>query len=441
MQMKKILGAIAVAGAIAGVVTPIIYTKQIDKLIQQETKTLKQQQIEISNVNNNDSFFKANREYKVIIKNITPIAQQLYPNINYRNLQDLQKLFNNTIITIKLNFLKYPLYHKDAVKIYLTSLNKETTTNLESDKIGKEILEFIKNKGLEVILDVNNINIAKAKLKNIDLTIKNANNAHFKITNAYVTFDNKIKTNVDNVTFSFKDNYSNVKLGFNNLINITNKKNRFNYTEISNIKNLFYIKNNQKLNIDNLSSSTKVSTIVNKLKINNNINIKILKISNKYSNATIKNLIFNSQIDNLDFSAIKKFTLQVQKNPNDKNALMDNIKNIINKGFSFKISPFSIDNAIISTPNKKYTISKIDLKLDTKLKTNKFNFSNTDEVLKNSEANLVITTTKKNIDLLTQINPSASLYLALVSKQQNNNVIINISYKEGKLTSNGKQLF
>ena len=442
MTFSKIIGGVVTAGIVAGVSIPIIYDKQINKFIQTQSENLKIQKIEFKENSNKDSFLSTNREYTLIIKDITPIVQKLYPNIDIYTLKDLKKSFDNTKFTIKLNILKYPVYHKDAVKIYLKSFNEYTTKNLNTNQYGKQIFEFIKNKGLEVILDLNNMDIAKAKLKDINLKLNDKNsNMNINIKNSYMTFENNIETNIDNLTIKMDDKYDHIKFGFNKLHSKSKQKNQFNYTEESTLKDIFYTFNKKNISLNNLKSSTKVSTIVNNLKVENKLNIQNIKLSDNFISSSIQNLVFNTQIDKINFVAIKKLVNQVQNNPNDTKQLLSNLQEVINKGFSFKISPFSIDSANIDLKTQKFNISKIKVDFNTELKTNQFNFKNQNELLKNLDANLMIKTTKENIDLLTKINPAINIYLALISKQEKDNILINISYKNGKIISNGKQLF
>ena len=178
-NLTKVLVGAGIVGA--GVIaTPMVYNSQINKFIAQEQNNLKAQQIELKQIKNNDSFFNAKREYIVTIKNISNIIKSAYPNINNYDLQNLEEMLDNTKFLVTLNMLKFPIYHKDAIKIDLDSLNNTLTKEMSNSETGKQLLEAIKSRIFEVILDINSLKISKAKLKDIDLTLKN--NTNYKTT-------------------------------------------------------------------------------------------------------------------------------------------------------------------------------------------------------------------------------------------------------------------
>ena len=216
MTLTKIITSIAVAGGIGAITTPLIYQNQIDKFINTEKQQLQNQNIEVTEKSKNDTFTKINREYILTITDVTPIIKQIEPNIDKYDLRDLKKAFDNTKFLVKINILKYPVYHKDAVEVSLYSLNNESTKELQTDETGKQILNYIKNKAFTLIADIDNFNIAKAKLKdlNIDLTEKiSYKTEKIKITtkNIFVLNDSKITFNIDDIKFNYSKIYDNKK--------------------------------------------------------------------------------------------------------------------------------------------------------------------------------------------------------------------------------------
>ena len=457
MNITKIIGGLAIAGGIGIIATPIIYQKQIDKFISIQTKNLEQQNISIQEKENKDSFFNISREYIITIKDITPIVNKIYPNINPYTLKDLKENFDNTQFIATINMSKYPISHKDAIKIALFKLNKSITKDLNKEFTGKELLSFIKNKGLEIKIDTNSLNIKKAKLKDIDLTLhKKANSKeqiNLLVKNGYTTFNSTISTNID--TFKFHmllDTIMETTFNLQKLKYDFSKQNDFNYKTKSKIANISYklkeksvyktTPNIIKIDFKNITSSSDVHSIVNNLNIINSFNTKNITFQSNKNLIQLYNFDFNTKLEKLDLANIKTlYTLLQQQNPNTQK-IQKSIQNIINKGFSIKINPLSLDKATANISNKTFDISKIKILFNAQLKPNQYKLqTNPQYLLQFINADLNIDTTDKNIQLLTKLNPITAIYLATVSTKTKNGIKINISYKNGKLISNGKVLF
>jgi len=462
-NITKIIGGLVVAGGITVVATPLIYQKQIDKIIKQEKQILSQNNISLTEKLNKDSFFNIKREYIITLTDVAPIIKQVYPNITSYDLSAFQEAFNGTQFLLELDFSKFPISHKDAVKISLYKLNKNSNDYLKKDYAGKEILNFIKNKGLELIIDTNSLKIAKVRLKDIDLVLhKNQNSKDiikFEVKNTYTNFKNSSTstTNTDKIEFNLVSPKLITDIKLEKAQYTISKQNDFNYKTNTNIQNFSYVAakkyfytNNKfvkvTLTLNNIKSSSKVSAIVNNLSIENNLNIKKTQIENEDNHVSIlvDNFTFNNKFEKLDLSSIKKIinTIQNSSNPN-MNTLQQPIQTLINKGFTFKINPLSFDKIVINNSVENTKIDNLKLTLSTTLKPNDFklNYNRPDYLLNYIDSDLNINTTKNNVKLLSTAIPISNLYLSklkLVKTQ--NGVNINISYKNGKLTSNGKPI-
>jgi hypothetical protein len=113
-NLTKVLITSGIVG-VGIIATPVVYNNQINKFIAQEKTDLQAQQIELKETKNSDSFFEAKREYIVTIKDISPIIESKYPNIDFNTLKELKEAFDNTKFLVTLDMIKFPVYHKDAL--------------------------------------------------------------------------------------------------------------------------------------------------------------------------------------------------------------------------------------------------------------------------------------------------------------------------------------
>jgi len=454
-NLTKILIGAGIVGA--GVIaTPMIYNSQINKFITTQTQNLKQQNIEIKESKNSDSFLEANRQYIVTIKDITPLVTKLYPTIQPSDLKNLKEAFDNTQFLVTLNLTKLPVYHKDAIKIDLYNLNKNSTKALSEDKIGKQLLQAIKDKSFEAILDINNLQIAKAKLKDINLNLVDNNSYKNETINliskgvAYNLENNHLKISklALNDKEKYKDNYK--KTTNFSVINIdeTIKKQDL-LNSSTNLKidsiNLSQKSNyeNNNLTLNDIKFSTNIKTMLGKTSIQNSLNLGKFTFNTKNANIIATNIVYNYQLSNLYTPAIKEIINNRNLNNISQDKLMNNLQKLIQNGIKLSISPLSVQKIEANINSQSFDIKPIKIDFNAELLKNNFSIINPDEniLLKNIKAKLKIVTDSKNIDLISKINPQVTLMLAMVSKKVKNKTIINLEYENSKLTSNGKPLF
>jgi hypothetical protein len=450
---KILIGSGIIGAGIIG--TPMIYNNQIDKFIAQEKLNLQNQQIEMKETKNNDSFFETKRQYIITIKDITPLIEQTYKNIDFDTLKELKEAFDNTKFLVTLDIVKFPISHKDAVKIDLYSLNNNLTQELSTDKIGKQLLEAIKNKAFEVILDIDNLQISKARLKDIDLTLDDSTKNRTKkfnltIKKAALNLENNaLRISKIGMSSTEKSQYINETIDFNingidgkteekDLLNnsSTFKITSINYNEKSKYKDI-------KLNINNILNSSSTKTITNKTYINNKLDVNNIYLSNNKDYIKVNNFKYNFKILNLDATALKDIVYMTQNNNlNDKQKLIQDSNILIQKGFKVAISPLAINQIEGEMNNHKFNIKPITINFDATLLPNNYTLQSDNPTYLSNKINAKLNaqTSKENIALLTQINPQIGLILNVISKEKNNKTLINLEYKNSTLLSNGTPL-
>ena len=448
MNITNILKISAIVIGLGVVSTPLLYEKQINKTLETTKQELAQNNILLKEKINKDSYIALKREYILTIKDSTYLIKKLYPEIDPYTLKDLKTLLDNSKLLVNLNFTKYPIYHKNAVTISLLSLNEKISKNLSKDKVGIQLLEFIKNKGLTTFIDIDNFNIAKARLKDINLKLSNKKEfIKFVFLNSYMDFNDKdIKTHISDLSLELKDN-ENILFKFENINHNIIYKNDFNYKTNLTINKISYKLTKYSKNIDfiiqNLDLKSNISSTLNRLNLENNIKFQDLTLNEKsrYLNNKLElnNFKFNLKFEKIDLNSFKKLSLSVQ-NQNYTN-VEKYIQTILNKGFNLKINPISLQKASLKANSQNINISKIGINFNAIIKPNNVNINKIDNVFDYINADLNIITTKENIELLQKLLPISTLYLQNIIVEKNNHIMINLSYKNKKLLSNGKQLF
>jgi len=450
-NLQKILIGTGIIG-IGVISTPIIYSSQINKFINQEKQILKQNNISVKDKKNNDSFFKTDRKYYITIKDSSYIIKKLYPNISTYDLLELKNLFDNMKFLVTLKIVKFPIYHKDAIKIDLIDVNETIKQSLMRDKIGKKLLEAIQKRVFEIILDINNLKIAKTKLKDINLDLKengfySNDELKLKVKDSSINFeDSSLKIGefeiAANEFFKNSKHKSISKIEIKNLIykvkNAKNLKNNSSKLSINSLAvyNTNYYKETE-ININNISIENSIQTIIDKTNWINKFHIKNMDIKLDNKNIKIDNFTFNFKILNIYTLALQNFIKAETENNQEK--IIESINKISEKGIKISISPLSVDNITISDNKNKLEIEPIKIDVNTEIKPNNSTLYNYNQLLADTKTKLKIETTPKNIDFFKTLLPVGAI-LDNIAKKQNNKIIINLEYRNGQLTSNGRPI-
>ena len=387
------------------------FSSPIDKFIKTQKQTLQSLNINLIEKSKNDDFNQFNREYFLIISDITPIMN----NISPIQLNTLKLLFNNSTFLVKMKFSKSLTYHTNAIKIYLYSLNENAKSILTKDPIAQQLLNYFKTKPI-ILADIDNFKIVKTKLNNLNINFKNLKiyTKNIFMTNKILNVDKLLLDYINKNELIFKLN--NLHYSVNEISNLNLKTNLTTQNVYFNLKNQF---NNIKVSFNKIKSNSNVNTLFNNTNIINQFSINNIYIQTNENYIKINNTRINTMILNLDSDILSQ----------DKNLKTYAIK-LLNKGFEIKINPLFIQNTEINIDNKKLHIDPILINAEYNIPENDFNqYLNINNILNLIHKKLHIETTQNNINLLSQINPNMFIIISPMIKIINNRVIINIEDK------------
>ena len=453
LTSKIIISAVALGG-IGGVSIPFVYQSQVDKFLDKQKQDLKSFNVQVDEKLKEDSFLNIKREYILTITDITPIVKKLYPNIDERDLRDLKEGFDNTKFLIKINLLKYPVYHKDAVEVSLYALNSEITREMQRDKVGRQILDYIKNKAFAANIDLDNFGIAKVKAKDLNINLSEPSSYKREeinfITKKVVFVNGKTKKfNTDKISFEYSKFYRESKRKYlysyemNNITYNFSKLNDLNYKTKLFVKDVLfksktpYESQNFNANINNIVVSNKMNTDLKGITISNKFSVDSAKLSGYEGYIKVNKFVFNTNISQIDAQAFKNLT----KVRNDYD-LEEYALKILNHGFKIEVKPLSVQKVDIDVLNQKLLIDPILVNFGATIKPNKLDeYSNEKDILNYLNAKLYLETTQKNIDLLAKQNPDVLLTISPVMQKKNNKIIFDVEYKNSHIYSRGIKLF
>jgi len=475
LSSKIIISAVAL-GVIGGVSTPFIYQSQVDKFLNKQKQALQSFDVQVNEKLREDSFLDIKREYILTITDITPIVKKLYPNIDEHDLKNLKEAFDNTKFLIKINLLKYPVYHKNAVEASLYALNGELTRKMKRDKVGRQFLDYIKNKAFAVNIALDNFGIAKVKAK--DLNINLSESSPYKreeinlITKKVVFINGKTKKfNTDKISFEYSKIYRDSKRKYlysyemNHITYNFSKLNDLNYKTKLFVKDILfksktpYESQNFNANINNIEIDNKMNTDSKGINISNKFSVDSAKLSGNKDYIKVNKFVFNANISQIDAQAFKNLTKVRNDDTPEEYALkilafknLTKVRNddtpeeyalkILNHGFKIEVKPLSLQKADINMLNQKLLIGPILVNFGVTIKPNNLDeYLNKKNILNYLNAKLYLETTQKNIDLLTKQNPDILSTISPAMQKKNNKIIFDVKYKNSHIYSRGIKLY
>jgi len=338
-----------------------------------------------------------------------------------------------------------------ALSLDIYPLNLPTgITESDMDKDDKLVImqlnEVLKKKGILVHVDFNKLlSSFKGHIKDIHETLQGVNEVKFNIEG--VTFDGEIKKGkisklnqkVKLITFEAKDE-ANVRLSELSSNYKRTGPNSYDSASGYSVKNILLTGINEKskviVSIDDMSGNSTTKIKNDLLQSSIHAASSTIKFEADGEKSLLEGIIFDFNIKNLDYLALKKLEKADVNNEKEINKL---VQELISKGVSMEIPIFEIKK--IEAKGKKmdgFSLTAniaVDKSLDlTALQTNPMVALNA----VNTKAK--ITLSSEIFSLIAQ-NPRAMMFMMLIQPREiNGKKVYEAELKNGSLSVNGKPM-
>jgi len=448
---------------------PLGYKQYIDKTIISEINSLSDKGFSVSKDKDEGGYFSTLQSYKLIVSNPDTVYDKfLSPLFGSAQKEILKKAFsslNGSEITVDLNILNFPVAHKGAIRVYLTSLPSSLSAKIKNNLPLQEVSDFLKNRGFGESIDINALGkVTSIKVKNIDkqfdtkkgnLSIKlkdyvsdisrydlQNHNYNFKMTNKL--FDLKILPNA-NQTFA---------LGYKNLKCSVDSENLYDGKLLCNLDEL-YLKSKkykeQTLRLNNIFLSSDSSLKKNSINMAFKYKIKDIDFEQKSKYITnkmaIKNLVYAGSLSGFSKEVIDKIRQLKYASPKPQLAKQytDILEQVVRNGFVFNLSKLSTDSIKTTTNGKTISIGAITTSMNLKLEKNSMNFSGRrklSEIVKYLTINATIQMKKKDFTFFNTLDRRKKMSrISKMVKYQGDNALFDIKFSHGSLSINNQKVF
>ena len=448
---KIVLGLAFITGC-AAVAVPNIYNSKINQFIYTSQKNLEINGMTSEIKNSSDTYFAVQREYTVTIQDSSVLLNNIGTQIDSKVFKDIQELLDDTKFSFLLNFPKYPSSQKDAVKVSLSELSQNVQNVLNRDKIGKEIIRFVNDKGVQLNLSLDNYKIKEAKLKDVDLNINDKDkNLKQNIKNLVITFDSlkKYNLNIDILSASAKDKSFNAGVKISSYKYNMDKKDNFNAQDNMFIKNISfnYLENSPKkgnaaFNIKDIKANSSIFTENELVSASSKLGVKTIDIKIKNETLEFNNISTKLSINDLNKKLIENIVTAIENGTFfKKNGVDQNIQEFVHEGFLLNLEKFEVGNSKINFANNKFELGKLHLDSGLKINSNiiDLNAKPTLEWLTPISSTLNLEMSKKDILSLMSKLRVPNKFLEFI-KIDNEKASINAEFKSKELFVNNKKV-
>ncbi len=328
---------------------------------------------------------------------------------------------------------------------------------LKEDKMGKQLLSFIEEKGVMLIASMGSKGIKSMRLKDIDLVLSdNESTLNGKVINLSAELDSysNINLNMDECSVNLNDESVNFNCLVTEIkyilekINDLNLKNNFSvgFIELKN-NDSGDLNKNQNFVLNNLSYKVNIDTKENKVNSDIALNIETVKLTNNfYKNSDlykIDTIVLNSAMNGLDEKTITELTKTAKTETLlNEQELQKRVQTLLNKGFSFNIDTLKFEKCEIKSEALNCDIDKVTFnsKLNLKNNTLDFNKNSPIEILQYVNADAHLNTKKTNLDYFLaffNVGNSFDKYIHL----KKGNAFVDAELKDSVVTVNKQRVF
>jgi len=448
---------------------PLGYKEYINKTVISRINSLSDKGFIVSKGKDEGGYFSVVRSYKLIMSNPDTVYDKfLSPLFNSTQKAMLKKAFsslNGSEITVDLNILNFPVLHKGAISVYLTSLPSVLSSKLQKNLSLQEISNFLKNKGFGESIDINALGkITSIKMKDIDkqfdtqkgnLSIKLKDDISdisrydlyhydyaFKMTNRL--FDLKIISNT-NDTFA---------LGYKNLKCNIDRKSLYDSKLLCNLDELHLKSTKYKeraLKLDGIFLSSDSSLDKNSIDSAFKYKIKNIdfKSKSKYrkDNMAIKNFVYAGNLTGIDKNILDKISKIPYNNSKTHSAkqYIDILQQVVNNGFVFDLTKLAIDSMKTTINGKTIPIGAITIGMNLKLEKNNINLLGKRkflEIVKYVTINATIQMKKRDFAFFNTLDRRKKMSrISKMVKYQGDDAIFDIKFAHSSLSINNQKVF
>lgn len=457
--MKKIvllaLGAIIVLAAL-----PIIGNQFVEKNIDESVLELKSYGLGVEKSQTQSSYLNTKKHFEFLLKDADNFVAYLNKYANKQIPPYVNAALEGVLIGADVEYSNIPFTKAISVDIYPLSVSPTLAKSMQEKDLHfyEALKKFLQSKG---VLYHMNYNVMSEDfdgyIKDIkeNYTLEDATKISFILQGA--TFEGqgkllaptRLNSKIQKIDMKMKNDNATINFILSQLHGSSNFESQGTYLSSIDLANLDMLVDAPNDNIVLQASNFKVNIASNdqgkKAELNTKSTLKHLELQSQKITFDMKDISYDVAVNGLDKDILENIRILLNRaNQQPSLALREDILNesikLFSKGLELKVADLSFKKLLI---NKTQDLDGLSLKMDMHLKED----PNLASKLKLSPLLLA-----QNVDLDLKLKLSKSIYKNLTAgsrmaaglqsyaKEEGDNMIFNVLFKDGKLTMNGKAL-
>lgn len=455
MSKKMIItGAIVVAAAVA--ILPLVGNKSIEKVTQERISMLEKNGIEVVRSDSGSGYMTTKSHYVFTLKDEVAFEKYLATLSEAQTPAYLNTMLNDVVMAADVEYSNILVSSDVSLDLYPVAFSEAAGRRMKEEDAGlyKQMMAMLDNKTFMYHM---NYDVAGSKfdgyIKDINqkITFKDTKTANIVFEGATFVGDGtlvepkSVDLNVKHADVNLLlPDASSMELSMNNLEskNSFKSKNSFDLNYKAKKLHLFYKDQEGELDLSVAEMSTLSDSNVVKGKLSTQLNTSMKNFEMKDANGSLKFVNFNFVLDaeNIDESAYEAFQKATeQAGPSSQYTMLAGI-GVLSKGFSLHVKELSVEKLSI---NNAKMMNGFNHKIDIVLKEDDALVQKIQmapmALVQNITIDAALDFSNDFYNYAKMQNPNL-LMADNYAKKENNHVLFDLTFKEGKVSVNGQSL-
>lgn len=440
-------------------IIPIVGNTLIKDTLELNLQRVESHGIKIVKNTENISYLETSREYEFLLEDSEKLMAHLEKYSNQQFPLDVHSFLSGTKIGVSLKYSNIPFFNTISLDIYPLALSSNTMNDLaiKDQVFSKYVAEFLQEKGLLYHIDYELIsNQFSGYIKDVDenYILKNHSQVVMKIEGS--TFNGKgnlvapssLKFLAKNITMRVLHTDEQISLRIENLRTASTFENLTTYFSSYKLDNMMLTLEQQstqkeQMNISKMSLDVSSSTQNNLAKINSRLSFENMNLKRKNVDINASNFNYDitvSKIDKRSFEALTHLISQAKSShTNNGKKIEKTVIDLLAKGLELNVIDLSLKKIIYNNDDLKAFIMKVKLDLEEDQYLASKMMVSPLLALGNIDFDFQSKISKKIVNIFVTSLPfsfDADKYI----KSTNDEVELNVSYRQGSLKINNQTL-
>ena len=448
--MKKISLIISILLLVAIALLPVVGNRFMQSYVEKTLGDIDAHGVKLLTLKTNASYLNTTKHFEFLIEDSSKFVKSM----------QLQSALDGMKVGVDVSYNNVPFAKSIYFALYPLSLSKAMSSELKSEDINfyDKFSKFLQHKGIFYYGEYNLINTKfNSHIKEIHEHYKlhNSSDITFALQGAdfkgkgNIFSPKKLITTIKTMRFEAVQNAAHAEFllkdfhAINQFVSWSNYKNSAAFTKMRFV--IAGTKNDLNISVEGLQTASKAVQKEKRIAMESTTSVEHLLLISQAFHIDATKLHSDVSIKDIALKPFEHLSALIKDVPKismsvNQPLFQEDMLALLSQGVKMQISDIALENVILNK-NNRFGGLKLDLDLEVKKDANlqKKMQQSPLLLLTNMELDANIRLSKPIYNLFLQNSPMAK-QIAAFAKKENNKVLFNIAFHDGKLQVNGKRL-